>query len=468
MGLEAYGLIAFNSVILAALVFADLGLSAAMMRQAAKVSEVRKLAGQLRAAEVILIASVSIVVLLLMGTAPWIAAVWLNETLSISRMTVVQCLRLIVFGLAPQVAISLYIGVLMGRRRQVEANILNAGLILVRSGFVLIPLAFKPDVLVYFVWQAAVTWGFLAAFRWAAYRSLGHEGKPASAAWSDMRELTGYSAGMFAMAMMATATVQMDRVIVSTLLPVKEFSLYSLAATMAQAATLIVVPVSSSLFPHLTENVASGEEKALRRLYLSGSYSVASIAGAIGMVIILFSEDILHLWLHGAIVPPDVATASAILAAGGIALALQLMPFNLSLAHGHSTTNLRYGMASLMVTAPLQWLLTMQFGIIGAAATWLASQFFGTVVLGSSLNRRFRITPPSRWFLLCCGLPLGISGSVFVLGYLLAKSVEGGPVASVAIAAITGAVALCACYAASGATLRLADASVKKETNEHR
>lgn len=455
LGVEAYGLIAFNAVALAVLVLADVGLSAAMTRQAARVRDTSVLAGQLRVVESVLLAAVGAAGAALALAAPFIAGRWLGEVRELPLDDVITSLRLMALGLVPQVAVSLYFGILMGRQRQVAANAWNAAFIFVRSALVLLPLAWRPDVTVYFAWQALASWVFFGLFRRAALREIGEEITLAPRDWAAMRELSVYAGGMFTMGLLSAATAQLDRVVVSALRPLQEFSFYALAATLAQVPTLLAVPISASLLPRLTALVANGSEPEARRLYERGSYVVASLAGASGAAVILFSSDLLHIWLRGAAFPSLLPTVAALLAVGGVALALQLMPFQLSLAHGHTATNIRVGVAVLALAIPSQWFLTSRFGLLGAALPWLIVGLVGSVYLGVRLNQRFRATPAADWFALCCGVPLAVSASTLGLGRGLANAISAGPLAAVMVAGLSAAVALGGCYAVSGRTLAL-------------
>ena len=453
LGVEAYGLIAFNAVALAALVLADAGLSATMTRQAARERDLSVLAAQLRVVERVLLGVVGLGGLLLATLAPILADRWIGEARTLPPQQVLWSLRLMALGLVPQVAISLYLGVLMGRQRQVAANAWNAAFILVRSGLVLLPLAWRPEITVYFAWQAFASWTFLGLFRAVALRELGGAATPAARDWGALRELSVYASGMFAMGLISAVTTQLDRVVVSMLRPLGEFSLYALAATVAQVPTLIAVPVAATLLPRLTAAVAEGGVGAARPLYERGSFVIASLAGAAGASVILFAHELIALWLRDAALSPLVPQVTALLAVGGVALALQLMPFQLSLAHGHTATNIRLGLGVLAVAVPLQWVLTVRYGIVGAAIPWVCSGVFGAIFLGVRLNRLLRSTPADTWFLICCALPLTICAAILGVGRGVANVLHAGPFAAVGVATASGLLALAACWAVSGQAL---------------
>ncbi len=415
LGMSAYGLIAFHGVALAILFVADAGLSAAFSRQAARVNNRAELLNQLKSTETLLFAALIVGGALMMAAAPWVARHWLKPSADVPEETVILCLRLMPLALVPQVAMSLYMGGLMGRQRQVAANGWQSAFTAARAAGVLLPLAWRPELSTFFAWQVACGWCFLVMVRHALHRDIagGHQASSGHFSWDSVRVMGGYAAGMFAMALISGLNTQLDRLVVSRLRPLEEFALYSLAATLAQIPTMITAPVSAALLPRLTQLVEAGDNIGLRRLYRLGTLAIAALATASAGLIALFANELLALWLPGQALPDHIGAVVAVLALGGLLLALQLMPFQLSLAHGHNATNVKLGLATLVVSVPLQVFLTLQFGLVGAAVPWALVGLVGFVFLGIALNRRFQSGTLRHWFLslnllpaLTCLLPL--------------------------------------------------------------
>lgn len=406
LGIDAYGLIAFNAIALALLFIADAGLSSAFAREAAKAQPGQILLDLLTSIERALFSILIVVGILFMLAAPLIGSHWLGSTGRVSVEQVHQCLWLMSVALIPQIAMSLYFGGLMGLQRQVSANLLWTGFSVARSGLVIIPIYFVPDIRVFFIWQALASIAMLLIMRKVLRNQIITPIKGTSShriegrfSWSALRAIRGYAAGMLGMSIIAALNTQLDKIVVSKMLPINEFAQYSLASTLAQVPYILTLPIAAALLPRLTNLLHQVDQrKELILLYRNASYYIASIGAVAGFGLSLFMPDIFMQWMYGESIGGDTVQAARLLAVGSTLLTLQLAPFQLSLANGHQTTNLRLGTVILLVSAPLQVLLTQKYGVLGAAIPWLFMNFVAFAYLGIVLNIRFPLVGVSQWF----------------------------------------------------------------------
>jgi len=442
LGVAAYGLIAFYSVALAMLFIADAGLSASFARQSARETDPQRLRSLMVSTETMLLGMVGLAGLGMALAAPAIAGRWLQAGQAMSLDAAIGSLRLMPLALVPQVAMSLYMGGLMGQQRQVSANALQAGFTFMRSALVLVPVYLWPDPRVFFAWQALSAWAFLLIMRHTlSARIGGRRGPDAGFSWTIIRTTAGYAGGMFAMSLISGLNTQLDRLVVSRMRPLDEFAFYSLAATLAQVPSLLAVPISAALLPRFTQLVERGDTPQLRRLYEFNCFAMAGIAASSALTIFFFCPEILALWLHGQSVPPALIPVVRILCAGGLFLALQLLPFQLSLAHGHTLTNVGLGAAVLVASVPLQILLTARHGLVGAAVPWLLVNALAFGILGQVLNRRFNDGRMYEWFFRLTLPPLLIGFVVIGCGRLLADYLHLQTLAAMALGLLSLGVA---------------------------
>jgi O-antigen/teichoic acid export membrane protein len=406
LGIDAYGLIAFNTILLAILYIADAGLSASFAREAAKSEPGQGLLDLFTSIERALFSILIVVGAVFLVATPLIGTQWLSNTGSVPVEQVRQSLWLMCLALIPQIAMSLYFGGLMGLQRQVAANLLWMGFSIARSGLVVIPIYFVPDVRVFFLWQAIASIAMLWVMRKVLLSNIIAPLKGASAqkihgnfSWSALRGIRGYAAGMFGMSIIAGLNTQLDKLVVSKMLPLNKFAEYSLASTLAQIPYILTLPVAVALLPRLTYLLEREDQfEELTAIYRNATYYIASIGAVTGIGIYLFIQDIFSLWMPGQSISTDTVQAAKILALGSTLLTLQLAPFQLSLANGHQATNLRLGAVILFVSAPLLVFLTWQYGSLGAAIPWLLVNLVAFIYLGFALNRRFPIVSLQQWF----------------------------------------------------------------------
>jgi O-antigen/teichoic acid export membrane protein len=454
LGIGVYGLIAFYSVALAILYIADAGMSAAFAREASREPDRARLRDLRASAEWALLAIVSTAGVAMMLCAGDIAQHWMNSGTALSQETATQCVRLMPLALVPQIVLALYNGGLMGRQRQVRANALTTLFSVVRSGLVVIPIWLVPDPRVFFAWQAAASWAFLLVTRAALRRELGASALGAGRfSWRVLKPILGYAGGMLAMSIIAGLNTQLDRIVVSTLRPLEEFAWYSLAATLAQIPAIVTLPIAAALLPRLTELVESRRHEELRRLYELNSFMIAAAGSAAALALAFFADDVARTWMGDRALPAVLVPVIRILAIGGLFLALQLTPFQLSLAHGHNRTNVQLGIGILLVTAPLQFVLTTHFGLLGAGVPWLLLNAFAFVYLGVALNLRFNEGHAMAWFFRHSLPPVAVAAVVLGIARTVTLALQFHPLAASVVAAVSAGLSVAVSFALRRAAL---------------
>lgn len=143
-------------------------------------------------------------------------------------------------------------------------------------------------------------------------------------------------------------------------------SVRTAARLWMQITNMVVIPV----MPEVTAAHGQGNRRRLARL---GGVLVAAngIAGpAFGAVIVFLGAPLVHIWTKGAIQPPQTMIT---LVGIGLVFAILWNPIaSLLLAiNRHETYSYVFGGASVAAVA-LTYVLTLQFGVTGAAAAGLA------------------------------------------------------------------------------------------------
>lgn len=443
LGIDAYGLIAFNAIVLGLLYIADAGLSSSFAREAAKVEPGQRLLDLLISIERTLFSILIVVSLVFLLMTPIIGSDWLKSTGILPEGQVRQCLWLMGITIIPQIAMSLYLGGLMGLQRQVSANLLLMGFSIVRSGLVVVPIYYMPDIRVFFVWQMLASVAMLIVIRKALFhrvitpmRRTTSEKIKGNFSWDALNTVRGYALGMMGMAIIAGLSTQMDKIVASKMLPLNEFAEYSLASTLAQIPYIVTLPIATALLPRLTNLTQRNDQHdELKKVYRNSSFWIAMIGTVAGFGLYLFIPDIFSLWMRDQTISADTLQAASLLAIGSTFLTLQLAPFQLSLANGHQATNLRLGVLTLLFYIPLQILLTQQFGVVGAAIPWMLLNAVSFVYLGIALNIRFELVSLSQWFVADTLAPVLMAILWLLVARWAADLLQTGEILSCVIAA---------------------------------
>jgi O-antigen/teichoic acid export membrane protein len=232
-------------------------------------------------------------------------------------------------------------------------------------------------------------------------------------------EIKSYASGMFAISFISSISATSDRLIVSTLMPIIDFSYYFLVGTLAQVIVLIATPIAVSILPRLTELISSEQNKRAILLYEKTSFFVAVLGSYVTLILLLYGVEFIKIWSGLIEIPKDAVTAMHLLIIGSFFLVLQLMPYQLSLANGHNSTNVKLGLYFFAIMIPIQFVLTNSYGIIGAAIPWVILNIVAFLYLSLKLNFLFNSNRFIYWILGCTIAPIILTIlSVFIASSL--------------------------------------------------
>ena len=409
LGPEAYGIVGFFTAIQGALAIADLGLTATMNREMARLGHVdqqgeRRDLG--RSLELIYVGISAVIGLVFFVAAPAIAEHWLQAR-TLETRQLVEALRLMAVALTLQLPAALYYGGLLGLERQVSANALQIAWATLRYGGTALALwLVAPTLRVFFVTFALANLVCGLAVRAAYWSALGSGATPRFR-WELLQRSWRYSAGMAGMALLSTLLIQLDKLVVSRLLPLDAFAHYSVAAALGQAPVIVAMSIGAAVFPRLTALAsAAGPSERLRHFYHAGCQLVAVSAVPLGLTLAAFAPEVLGFWTRSADTAATAGTAARLLLVGSTALAVQVIPYQLALAFGWVGLNLRIAVVSLILMVPGLWWLVSHYGLAGAGWAWLALNIGTTPAMIVFLHRRVLPGATRPWIAADVGRPL--------------------------------------------------------------
>lgn len=417
LGIEAYGIIAVYTMALSLIFILDAGLSAAFTREVASEKNPANILALLGFIERSLGVALLVLSMLLLIAAHYIANSWFDKGGNLAFELKVDCLRLMVISIAPQVMISLYNGGMMGSEQQVRANSLTSLFGLCRSGLVLLPLLIIKDVRVFLLWQCLISWIFLWIFRYQLLGVLSNGGVVfESTEKIEWRRIGFYAGGMLLLSITSGLNAHLDKIIVSGLRTIEEFAHYSMASTLAQIPILSCMPIALAIFPRLTSLVASGHKNAASHLHQQASFSIASISSTAGICIFFFPYQLTGLWLHNQVLPEYFYYVLRILALANMLLAMQLSAFYLTLANDYNKINIINGVCVLLLNLPLQYYMTSSYGMYGSAFPWLILMSINFLFFGVLNNLLFYPPGALNWFITAVIPPVFISTLIMGAG----------------------------------------------------
>lgn len=404
LGVEAYGIISFYAVLLSVLMFADVGLSATLNREFSRPGEEEYKQTLLYSIERLYVVISLVIAVFVLFAAPFIADQFFHES-EISAEQIILSIRLMGVGIALQFYSTLHNSGLMGLQLQVMANAIQVSWSMLRSGVVVLVLYFYPKIEVFFYWQLLSNLLLFITNRTLLWKAIRTSFAPVFNLQL-LKQLSPFALGMMLMSVVAALNGQLDKLVVSKFMTLKQYSYYALAGSMAQVVIIAINPITASVLPMLSRSHHEGNTSELKRLYHEYAYLIAFGSSLAGALLLGYPHQLVMLWTDNALIATNTATLIQLLGLGSIFLANQYMPYLLSISGGHTKTNLVIGIASIGLLVPLLYFCINRFGFEGAAIPFVITNLIALMVLGYLILKRFIPGIFARWLCVDLGVPL--------------------------------------------------------------
>lgn len=409
LGVSGYGLIGVWGMLETLANLLDLGLSPTMTRQLAAASSsldaTREARDLVRTLEVIYWLVGFILGGAIIAAAPRLATHWLNST-QFSAHDLRNILVLIGFLILCRWPLSFYSGGITGLERQVLLSWVSFAFVCARSlGAVLVLLWWSPTIVAFFWWQVAINALNTAVLVALLWKCLPGERAP-HFRLETLRRIRRFAAGITGVAIISMLLTDLDKIVVSKMLPLEEFGYYSLAWRMASVLYMASGPVFAALFPALSRFVAARDEIRLAEAYHRGAQLMSVLVLPPAFTMIFFARPIIFAWTGSAVTAEHTWRLASILTAGTAFNCIVTIPFALQLAHGWTSLAFWTNLVSTLVTIPLLLVLTKRYGGIGAASVWLLINASYLVTQVQLMHRRLLNTERSAWYLRDFALPV--------------------------------------------------------------
>lgn len=402
LGMEAYGLIGIFALLQSWLTILDLGLTPTLSREVARFRAGAHTSQSIRelvhSVEIACLAIALIVVVGVVLAAPWLALDWIR-TEKLSSTTVANALAVMGGIIGARWLASLYRSALNGLQRQVWLNICTATFATFRGLGAVAILAFvSPTIMAFFIFQMFLTGLEVVVLRVQLRRLLPPPPFPTRFSWQALRQVWRFAAGMTALTLLSILLTQVDKLLLTRLLPLAEFGYYALASTVTAALALLVTPISNAIYPRLTELVARGDNLALADSYHKSSQMLSFILIPAGLVLALFSHHIILLWTRDAATTMRVAPLVSVLAIGATLNGLMNIPYTLQLAFGWTRFMIVVNTASVLIITPLIFFGVRAYGVFAAAWLWASLNAAYIVITVPIMHRKLLPSEMWRWY----------------------------------------------------------------------
>lgn len=410
LGAEVFGLVGFYMTLQTLIPILDMGLSPVLSREMSRFRagalSSRESAIRLRTLEVTQAVTALAVACFFWVASGWIGETWLSSA-SLPRETLVHCITLIGYTVALRWLTGLHRAALVGLEHQNLANGLMVGFATLRFAGILPLLIYISVAPQYFFTYLAIA----GLFELIAYAVAAHYFVPGSArAYPDWRVFVSMLPLVGSMAFLSSIWVmvtQLDKLILSGLLPLHEYGYFMLAVAAASGVLALIPPLHQVLQPRMTILSEQGESEQLTDLYrLASQWAVVAFVG-VGGGLAFFAEPVLRIWSGNATVANAVAPVLFWYGLANAVVGLLVLPFLLQLAKGKLRLHVLGNLILLVTLVPALVFSAGRWGAVGAGQVFFAGNLLFLLLWVPLIHRRFMPQLTWRW-LWHDTLPIGI------------------------------------------------------------
>jgi O-antigen/teichoic acid export membrane protein len=416
LGTEAYGLIGVFASLQAILSVLDGGLSTTLNRELAKYTSSNqlddngKVRNTVRTLEIVYWILALIVGVIAFLLSPFIAKNWVNAR-NLLVYDIQISFSLLSVSLIFQLPNGFYSGGLSGLHKQVSLNVLRVLFSTLKSfGAILVLYFYSNTVIVFFEWILLITILQAIALRGSLWYYLPSPEIRAVFDKNELKRIWRFAAGITGISITTLVISQIDKVILSKILPLSQFGYYSLAATLGFLVFQIIGPLTQSFFPKFASYANKLEFKdELVKIYHNGCQLISVLILPATFILFFFSKELLYIWTQNAQTADYSWKIVSIFALGCGFNGMMHMPHELTLAYGWTKLAFYTNIILIIVLIPFTIFFTIKLGGIGGALSWLCANVIYFLFIPHVLYSRILKGEKFKWYLNDCIKPFVIS-----------------------------------------------------------
>ncbi len=410
LGVEAYGLIGFYLMIQVSLLVLDFGFSVTVNRElarhAAEASDAAHVRTVVRTLEISYWAMGLCIGAAWFMLAPVIGAKWIHAA-SLTNEKIVHALRIMALLIVVQWPLTFYQNGLNGLQQQVRLNAVRIiAAAIAYGGAVAVLVLVASSIEAFFTWQLIASVAQIVALAAVFWFSMPRSTSAARFDRAVFSRVRSFAGGMGAVTVLGVVLQQMDKLVLSNLLPLETFGYYVLGGVVASALQLFITPTFSAVFPRLSAMVAQGRSDDISALYHQGTQLMSVLLLPTAAVLIAFAPLVIQIWTGNEDFATRAAPIARFLVAGTAINGLMNLPYALQLSYGWTSFSVRFAIAKLIVFLPLLLWVATRYGAVGAAATWPTLNACYMLIGVPLTHRRLLVSEAGRWFFRDIGRPL--------------------------------------------------------------
>ena len=375
LGSEGYGLIGVYASLSMLAVLFDFGLTQTAIREVARYAANDDHVRELRSIVLTLVLVVCgigfLLGLAIIACSKWLATSWLRLG-QLAPTEVARAIVLIGGILVLLLPAGMCNAALRGLQRHVLSNTIGVVSLVGRGCATIAAMVlFGPTIFNFFAAQLAWSVVEFAVLGCVVWQLLPGSGFRFDFRFQFLKENWRYSSSIWLSSAVGQVTILGDKIILSAMLPLELFGIYSLIFTVVIALTRLATPFTSTYFPYFVELLSKGRAQLSSAFQLGAQLSSAAIIPA-GLLMVIYAKPVMHLLTGDAASSQTVGPVFSILTAATTLSLLIWLPQSLQLAMGITSIALWLNVLQGILYLPLLPLLVPRFGLYAPVGLWLS------------------------------------------------------------------------------------------------
>jgi O-antigen/teichoic acid export membrane protein len=403
LGVESWGIIGVFTSLQAVMVIFDMGLSAAMTREMARLTtnenNSESIKNLVRTLEIIYIGIALFIFALIYCVSHFISHTWLNGS-TLDPLVIEKVIVLMGSAAALQFPSSLYSGGLIGLQKQVLLNGIGITINTIRGfGTVLVLMNVSATIEAFFICQAIVSVLNSIVLHIALWKNVPLSMVKAKFKKEVLLNVWKFAAGMSAISILALILTQIDKVILSKTLSLLDFGYYTFASTLVLSLSRLYSPYFYSIYPRLTQLVDVRDDNGLITFYHKSCQFMAFLIIPVALVLSFFSFDIVFLWTKSIDLTNNTHNLISVLIIGTLFNGLMNPPYALQLAYGWTKLNFYSNVIATLIMIPCYFFLSQNYGSLGASFSWVILNLGYILFLIPVMHKKILQKNITKWYL---------------------------------------------------------------------
>ncbi len=419
LGAEAYGLVGFFALIQSWMALLDMGISPTLSREVAKVKAIvdakEKLLFKnlLHSLEFIFIFISLVIAIIIFIYSDWISLNWLNvQKLDLSVVT--DCISLMGIITGFRFLTSLYRSGINGAEEQVWLNIVNIIFVTLKFVGVFFILYFiSTDVFYFFVYQLIISILEFIVLSIKFYSVMDIGRFKLYFSYFAIKPILPFAMGIAYTSIIWVFLTQLDKLLLSNILPLAEYGYFALVGAVANAVLQISAPISKAILPRMTSLFSQNKIDEMIKVYKKSTQLMVVLIFSIVAITAFYSYELLYSWTGDIKASNWAKDVLFWYVLGNGILTVAAFQYYLQFVYGKLKLHVLYNTVSALLSIPLIIWTAYTYGVIGVAIVWFVFRLISFLIWTPYIHHRFAPGIHKDWILKDI-MPIFISTAIYI------------------------------------------------------